>query len=343
MDQKKSLLFVSLICAAMLVLILDSGTALEGAKEAINLCIRTVIPSLFPFFVLSILLTSELSGRKMPILRPLGKLCRMKPGTEYLLAIGLLGGYPVGAQCVSQAYRAGCLEKSEAQRLLGFCSNAGPAFLFGITAAVFPNPIAAWVLWFIHICSAIMTAMLLPGKKPERTYTFIASPLSVPQAMEKGIRVMASVCGWITLFRVILSFLSSWFLRMLPNEAQAAICGILELTNGCIALNQIENLGLRFVLCSMLLGFGGLCVLMQTASVTSAAKLSLGFYFPGKVMQASISGLLALAAQFFLFQDGHRISIFPSFPILCAFILPPVIIFLLHTQKTGRIPQMLRV
>ena len=35
----------------MLVLILDSKTALAGAREGIDLCIRTVIPSLFPFFL----------------------------------------------------------------------------------------------------------------------------------------------------------------------------------------------------------------------------------------------------------------------------------------------------
>ena len=42
--------------AAMLMLILDGRTALTGAAEGIDLCIRTVIPALFPFFVLSPLL-----------------------------------------------------------------------------------------------------------------------------------------------------------------------------------------------------------------------------------------------------------------------------------------------
>ena len=38
----------------MLALILDGRTAIEGARQGIGLCLRTVIPSLFPFFVLSI-------------------------------------------------------------------------------------------------------------------------------------------------------------------------------------------------------------------------------------------------------------------------------------------------
>ena len=36
----------------MLVLILDGKTALEGARQGIELCLRTVVPSLFPFFLL---------------------------------------------------------------------------------------------------------------------------------------------------------------------------------------------------------------------------------------------------------------------------------------------------
>ena len=56
----------------MLLLILDSKTAVTGAWDGIELCLRTVIPSLFPFFIISAALTSSLAGMKLPLLRPLG-------------------------------------------------------------------------------------------------------------------------------------------------------------------------------------------------------------------------------------------------------------------------------
>ena len=37
----------------MILLILDGKTAVAGAQEGITLCLKTVIPSLFPFFILS--------------------------------------------------------------------------------------------------------------------------------------------------------------------------------------------------------------------------------------------------------------------------------------------------
>ena len=81
----------------MLALILDGRTAIDGARQGIELCLRTVIPSLFPFFVLSILLTSSLLGSSLAVLRPLGRLFGMPDGAESLLIPAFLGGYPVAA------------------------------------------------------------------------------------------------------------------------------------------------------------------------------------------------------------------------------------------------------
>ena len=90
-------------CIGLLVLILDAKTALQGARQGVELCLKTVIPSLFPFFVLSILLTSSLLGSRIPLLRPLGRLCGVPKGAESLLIPAFLGGYPVGAQSVPEA------------------------------------------------------------------------------------------------------------------------------------------------------------------------------------------------------------------------------------------------
>ena len=87
----------------MLVLILDAKTALSGAAAGVELCIRTVIPSLFPFFFLSVMLTATLVGRALPPLRWLGRLLRLPEGAECIYITGLLGGYPVGAQNIAVA------------------------------------------------------------------------------------------------------------------------------------------------------------------------------------------------------------------------------------------------
>jgi hypothetical protein len=277
------------------LLILDSKTALIGAQQGVTMCIQTVIPSLFPFFLFSILLTTSLIGRQVRILVPLCRLCRIPAGAEPIFIAGFLGGYPVGAQCVSQAYEAGQLSHSDARRLLGFCSNCGPAFLFGMAAVMFDKWWMPWVLWGIHIVSAVLVGILLPGKSGQ--YASIAPRrISPVEALDRAVRIMAGVCGWVIMFRILITFAHRWFLWYIPPVYQVAFSGLMELSNGCVALGEIEDSSLRFILCSGFLAFGGLCVTMQTLSVTSP-RLDKSLYFPGKVLQCCISLALASVVQ----------------------------------------------
>lgn len=306
MKSLKTILRTAGPALAMAVLILDAKTALAGAQSGVELCIRTVIPSLFPFLFLSAMITGSLMGKLIPFLRPIGKLCRIPAGAESLLAVGLLGGYPVGAQCVAQTYRDGQLSKADATRMLGFCSNAGPSFLFGMLAGAFSDTMTVWALWGIHILSALMTGMLLPGGSNTSVRSSFAPVPSPATALRQSITVMAGICGWVVVFRVLIAFCQRWFIWALPTEAGIAMTGLMELANGCCQLSLVEQEGLRFLLAALLLGCGGFCVFLQTVSVT--ADLGIGLYFPGKLVQGSVSCMLACLAQPLLFPQDARVS-----------------------------------
>lgn len=288
----------------MLMMILDSKTGIYGASEGLRLCIQVLIPSLFPFIFLSILLTGSLAGRSIRVLAPLGRLCGIPKGGEVLFLTGILGGYPTGAQAVTQAWETGCISKKQAGRMLGFCNNAGPSFLFGILAAQFSSKTTVWVLWLIHILSAVITAMILPNKSNNPIAIHSHPPVTAPQAAKKALISMAQICGWVILSKVILCFLERWFLWLLPNPLQVLFTGTLELSNGCWSLSQIPKEGLRFIICCGILSFGGLCVMMQTSSVTG--KLGLGMYLPGKLLQSSLSVIMGFVMQFPLFHISER-------------------------------------
>ena len=290
----------------MLCLILDPHTALNSAAEAVDLCAKTVVTSLFPFFVLSSLLTSSLLGAQSKFLRPLGRLCKMQTGTESLLLIGFLGGYPTGAQAISQGWQDGVLDKHQAQRMLGFCCNAGPAFLFGICGQMFPSLWMPWLLWAVHILSAVLTARLLPSASHGIRLLPRKSDLSLPEALDRAIKNTGRVCGWVFLFRILIGFLKKWLFCSIPSGISVFLSGLLELTNGCLLLTGIDNIGLRFLLASVFLAFGGLCVVMQTVSVTG--KLGLGHYLRGKLIQSAFSALICLLLQAMFFPPDWRLD-----------------------------------
>ena len=110
---------------------------------------------------------------------------------------------------------------------------------------------------------------------------------------------MVTVCGWIVLFRLVLAFLNKWVVRFLPVVLQILVAGCLELSNGCLLLNHVQREDVRFILASVMLALGGLCVAMQTVSVTD--KLGTGLYFPGKMLQMLCSMILCIILHPLLF------------------------------------------
>lgn len=311
--MKKSNVTACIAGVCFLILILDAKTALQGALDGVGLCLQALIPSLFPFFILSMLLTSSLMGQRIPFLAPIGRLCGMPKDSESLLIVGLLGGYPVGAQAVTQSFESGQLSKEDARRLLGFCNNAGPAFLFGIVASRFSSMTEVWTLWAIHILSALITGLSLPGRSKNFTVLKQKKPLTLSKALERSIKVMAQVCGWVVLFRIVIAFFSRWFLWLFPGWVQTLLIGLTELANGCYELANIDIDGLRFVIASGILSLGGLCVAMQTLSVTG--NLGTGLYFPGKAIQSLVSLILSGLSQYFLFPAEERFNALPLITI----------------------------
>ena len=288
---------------AMLILILDSRAAAQAAAAGVEACIRTVIPALFPFFLLSGYLTGSLgSGNLSGIV---ARIFHVPKNCGGILLAGLLGGYPLGAKLASQSCHNGMISRKQADRLLMFCSQAGPSFLFGIAAAQLNGGASGWTLWGIQLLSAWLVSRLFPIQFQSAPIQQKANKTDDP--MRSSLIAMASVCGWVVIFNVVICFLNRWFLWFLPETAQVLICGMLELTNGCLLLSSLANQQQRFLLAVMMLNFGGLCVIMQTASV--AQGLDLKRYIYGKVLQTLFSVLLALAFM------GRYIFLIPLFAV----------------------------
>lgn len=295
----------------ILLLVIDAKTGFTGAKEGIDLCLATVIPSLFPFFVLTGLLTSVLAGIPAGPLKLIGRFCRLPEGAEALLIIGLLGGYPAGAQIIGQAYRSGIVGKKQARRLIGFCNNPGPAFLFGICGRLFPVRWMVWALWGQLILSAMLTARITETHESCAKTLQAQSVITMPQAVVTALRSTAIVCGWVILFRILIAYLDLYFLYGTNSVWKSLFCGLLELTNGCYMLGEVSTDSARFLLAGLTLTFGGVCVCMQTASVIG--DLGTLHYLRGKLIQtcvsmllslplvAGISGILPVPAMVFLF------------------------------------------
>lgn len=224
------------------------------------------------------------------------------------LALGLCGGYPVGARTAAELVENGALSRDEGERLLAFCNNAGPGFLLGVCGAgVFSSSRAGAALYLIHVAAALCAGLLIcralppvphgtyPHKSAKAQHLSTAFPAAVQNALTGCLNVSAFVVFFTVLARLLLHFLPQAFASSLPC---ALLLGFLELTSGVLSLSCSRA---GFLSCAALLGWGGLSVHCQTLSVLAATPLSARYYLKGKVLQALLSLLLALPALPFLF------------------------------------------
>lgn len=277
---------------AMVCLILDSHAAAQAASGAINLSLRTVVPSLFPMFVLSGLLVDGLAGTKSRALSLLeGFLCLPK-GSGSLFLLGMVGGFPVGAQCIVQAVDGESLSREDGQRMLGFCNNCSPAFLFGILGSVLAGGYAPWMVFLVQLESAMMVAILWPSQSGNEM-TIQAKQVSLPKAVSRAVRSMVSVCAWMVLAGVMTGFLDRWLFPILPIPVPEMLAGLMELTTGVLGLTAVSHEGGRFILCCTFVCFGSASVLLQIQSIAGEMGLSMGVCVRQKMAQAALGALIA--------------------------------------------------
>ena len=122
------LLFLSLSAVSILRAPAD---ACAFAALALKLWFEKMIPSLFPFMVLSgLIVRLELSRSiSLPIFPVLGRLYRISRTMCTTLLLGFLFGFPLGAKTIAEQYSLRQLTKPQAQYLLSFCNNIGPVYL----------------------------------------------------------------------------------------------------------------------------------------------------------------------------------------------------------------------
>ena len=275
-------------------LLLRPEEAAQAVREGLSLCAASVIPALFPFFVVLTLLlklgaAAPLQRLCGPFMAPLFHLRGICAGP---LLAGLLGGYPTGARAAAQLYEEGLLSRKEAEVCLGFCNNCGPAFLLSFAGVqVLRSSRAGVYLWLIHLLSALLTGMLLcrlAGMKrtaaplPALPQTPESGTLAFPQAVTTSAQAILSICGFVVFFAVVAA--------LLPSSLPAGTAGALEMVTGLQALSPGRT---GFVLASALTGWGGLSVHCQTLSVIG--DLSPRWHWVGKGVQAALSALMAAA------------------------------------------------
>ena len=153
--------FCALICFS-LILALNKQFSLF-TLEGIKLWLSVVVPSLFPyFFITSVLSSMSITSKISNFISPLTKkLFRVNGTVGYAFFMSLLSGYPVGAKIVCDLKEQGVINETESVRASALCSTSSPMFLIGSVGGFMLNNLRlGLVLFFSHLLSAISIGLI---------------------------------------------------------------------------------------------------------------------------------------------------------------------------------------
>lgn len=300
--MKKNLqLFFCLL--AFFCCVLTPKPVLNGAKSGITLILYTIVPTFFPFLLLSEYMNQkQISARLGALLSPvIGRLFSCSGPGAYCIFMGFLCGYPMGAISVVHNYKQGLLSRSQAHYLLSFCNNASPMFLSGfLLTGCFPE-------WngspHLFLCCFYLPPVLVSigarflfhsryvYEKMDCT-VFADTYAGMDKMLFHTFLTLLRLSGYVLLFS-ILSSVCSHVLASFPNIA-CLLASFAEITSGIAQLSHAAfSLTLRFSLACAFTLFGGLSCLFQTMSVLEDTDLSIIPYLLGKITQAILGFAIA--------------------------------------------------
>ncbi|WP_442950652.1 sporulation integral membrane protein YlbJ [Paenibacillus sp. FJAT-27812] len=137
---------------------------LHSSLRGLSIWWQVLFPALFPFFVISELLLGigivHFFGKLLdPLMRPLFRL----PGIGgFVITMGYISGYPVGARLTAQLWEQRLVNRAEGERLVAFTTTSDPIFLIGaVSIGFFQNVALAPVLAAAHYGGGLIIGLLM--------------------------------------------------------------------------------------------------------------------------------------------------------------------------------------
>lgn len=307
----KNIIFIFAILLCIALMVITPEIAMNSFLEGIRIWGSKVLPSLLPFFLLTKLLTyTNFVTSTGKFLTPItSKLYGVGGVSGYIYVMSIISGYPVGAKLTSDFYKSGVINSKQATTITSFTSTSGPLFILGSVAiGLFHDSTLGVIILISHYLGALLNGFVYRRKWSHmiNTQTTLKSENFLNDSMVSSITSIMVVGGFIALFYMIISICISCniftpltnFLEIFGVDGKLStsiICGLIEVTTGCIYLS---NLSLSFLLkgslLSFLISFGGFSIHAQAYCFLKNFNMPYPIFLLQKLTHAILSTLLTV-------------------------------------------------
>lgn len=279
------------ITAFIVLFFIEPQGMIKGVSDGLRICAAAIIPSLFPFMVISdFVIRSGLAGFAGRFTDPITRLLFRLPGSAGCAVImSMVGGYPVGAKMTAQLLENGSISRNQAKRMMLFCVNAGPAFVIGTVGTVVLSSRRAGVVIYLSLIISSLVMGIFSRFFSEDEIGLKAKPAefktgTFSKSVTQGVNSTLMLCAWILLFSCFGSFL-----KMLPVRVSEYLGLISEVTGACISVCGRYPVSIQ----ALIIGWAGICVHCQLMPSIKEVKVKYLHFVLARIIHGALAATLA--------------------------------------------------
>lgn len=281
----------------------------DQVRNALSVCVGSVLPGVFPMMVISGLLLSSGGGELISAVagRAVSRLFAVSRSAAPAVVLGFLCGFPIGATVATGLYKNGSISRGELARLLTFVNNPGAAFVVYSVGGRMLGSVKLGVMVYMSVVTAAILSGAVVGRMVA-SHTTGGMPrwadrqsmsAAVVSAVSSAISGSLSLCAFAAFFSATVGVLSDLLSRLgAPFQLRAALFGFFELVGGVSALTEGSSLLLASLSSAAVCSWSGVSVLMQIIAVCRPAlggeKFSFAPMILSKCLQATLSPIILL-------------------------------------------------
>lgn len=292
--EKKSYILAAFAAfAACFVMIINSDMAVYSAKKGIGLWLSNVVPAMLPFFICVNFLSATGTIRYLP-------------SSIFPFIMSVMSGYPMGAKITGDMYRNGDIDLCRAKMMVSFCSTSGPVFIIGavgtgILASQEAGVIAALAHYLGAICNGAFYSLFYRGSSTACHTAHEPVEYSLVEKFTESIfsacKSLTVILAYIILFMFIIDLTEyAGLFDMIPSvTGQCLAKGFMEMTVGCSYIpGAAVSLKHSCVMAAVIISWGGLSIIGQSASMLSGTGISVFYIILTKLTHSIFAGIIAL-------------------------------------------------
>lgn len=266
---------------SLIFMVFHAELITKGAASGLLLWYSSVVPALFPFMVLSAMLS--VSGGISRLVRPFAVIFRfsgLSPEGIYVLLTGLFCGCPMGAKTCADFLTEKRISPGEARFLFALCNHPSPMFLTGFVYPMFAAhiPLSSFVF-------AIYMPLLLLAIPAYRIYQTTSpchsdvpfsscnpkfgdasgSVFSLDTAILDSAEILVKIGGYLVFYSILILVIQNT--HGIPDPVRLFFSGVLEITTGIRSVSDSLPYPYSAIAAAAIFSFGGFSAMSQTNAV----------------------------------------------------------------------------